>query len=123
MKEKKEIKWLGLPPDAEDEMVRLQRQRDEAEQRMARKQLVLQDLVSQHVTLVNLMARNSLPMYSSSESRIYLPFIVVHTGQDTVIDCLMTEVLFHLCIYLSIRICLSTFLAIYLSICLEVVDR
>jgi len=108
MKEKKEIKWLGLPPDAEDEMVRLQRQRDEAEQRMARKQLVLQDLVSQHVTLVNLMARNSLPMYSSSESRIYLPFIVVHTGQDTVIDCLMTEVLF-----------LSMFLSIYMSIYLS----
>lgn len=90
-KEKKEIKWLGLPSDVEDETSRLERLKTEAEQRVVRKQAVLQELAAQHTSLVNLMERNKLPMYATAEPRIQIPFIIVHTGLETVIDCMMTE--------------------------------
>ena len=52
----------------------------------------MQELASQHTSITKLMERNKQPIYANTDARIQIPFILVHTGQDTVIDCLMTEV-------------------------------
>ena len=97
-KEKKNILWRGLPTNTEqaraNEGARLQMDLSSREERMGRKRQHLQDLVSQQVSFKQLISRNRTPEYAAAtppESRIALPFIVVNTRKETVIDCEMAE--------------------------------
>jgi len=93
-KEKKSILWRGLPTNTEQEGARLQMDLNSRQERMDRKRQHLQDLVSQQVSFKQLIARNRTPAAaaaSPAESRIALPFIVVNTRKETVIDCEMAE--------------------------------
>jgi len=93
-KEKKSILWRGLPTNTEQEGARLQMDLNSRTERMDRKRQHLQDLVSQQVSFKQLIARNRTPAGASAappECRIALPFIVVNTRKETVIDCEMAE--------------------------------
>ena len=87
----KSILWRGLPTNLEQEGARLQMDLASRGERMERKKQHLRDLVLQQVSFKELISRNRTPTYSASpaECRIALPFIVVNTRKETVIDCEM----------------------------------
>eukprot|EP00118_Oscarella_pearsei_P025865 m.308930 g.308930 ORF g.308930 m.308930 type:complete len:494 (+) comp45082_c0_seq1:300-1781(+) len=90
-KEKKEIKWIGLPTNSAQECVDLEQKKRTCDDRIKQKNRQLEDLILQQVAFMNLVKRNKereqtqgLPSRNTS---IQLPFIVVNTGKKTVIDC------------------------------------
>lgn len=87
-KEKKEIKWIGLPTNAAQESVELQQEKEKLQKRVAEKKKALRDLLLQQIAFKNLIernkAQNSVP---AANAIINLPFIVVNTEKKTVIDC------------------------------------
>jgi hypothetical protein len=96
-KEKKNILWRGLPTNTEQEGARLQMDLNNRCERMERKRQHLADLVQQQISFKQLIARNRAAAGSSDtpvqprENQIALPFIVVNTKKETVIDCEMAE--------------------------------
>jgi hypothetical protein len=58
---------------------------------MDRKRQHLQDLLQQQISFKQLIARNTAAPPPPAESQIPLPFIVVNTRKETVIDCEMAE--------------------------------
>jgi len=88
-KEKKSILWRGLPTNTEQEGHRLQMDLSTRSERTDRKRQHLQDLVSQQVSFRQLIERNR--QVAVPDNRISLPFIVVNTRKETVIDCEMAE--------------------------------
>ncbi|KAI1289746.1 Transcription factor Dp-1 [Halotydeus destructor] len=99
-KEKKEIKWIGLPTNAAQECVELEQEKQKRMERIAVKKQQLRDLLLQQIAFKNLVERNkgqsSVP---AANAIINLPFIVVNTDKKTVIDCSIsndkTEYLFN----------------------------
>lgn len=90
-KEKKEIKWIGLPPTSpRDELRTLTADRVQMMERIKRKKEQLQDLHSQHELYSRLIKRNT-SQATEDQERILVPFIVVHTGNQTHIDCDVSE--------------------------------
>ncbi|KAG8586658.1 hypothetical protein GDO81_005442 [Engystomops pustulosus] len=75
-KEKKEIKWIGLPTNSAQECQNLEVERQRRLERIKQKQSQLQELILQQ-------ANRSPP----ANSVIHLPFIIVNTSKKTVIDC------------------------------------
>uniref|UniRef100_T1JPB3 Transcription factor n=1 Tax=Strigamia maritima TaxID=126957 RepID=T1JPB3_STRMM len=102
-KEKKEIKWLGLPTNSAQECLNLDAEKQKRLERIRVKTQQLQELIIQQVALKNLVQRNKqqdkLNGAPSQNSAIHLPFIVVNTNKKTVIDCSIsndkTEYLFN----------------------------
>ena len=93
-KEKKSILWRGLPTNTEQEGARLQMDLNSRAERMERKRSHLSELITQQVSFKQLIARNRSPQGNASapaDTRIKLPFIVVNTKRETVIDCEMAE--------------------------------
>ena len=95
-KEKKSILWRGLPSNTEQEHARLQMDLNSRGERMERKRLHLQDLVQQQISFKQLIARNRANLAAGrplppADSQIALPFIVVNTKKETVVDCEMAE--------------------------------
>jgi transcription factor Dp-1 len=121
-KEKKEIRWKGLPshaqPDLDLEV--LQRDKRRLEQSLQRKREHLQELIMQRIAFQRLIRRNTAreeavaaaaaaaaaahsqaaaagpgagPGLGMDEEarKIPLPFIIINTGSQTVIQCEMTE--------------------------------
>jgi len=90
-KEKKEIKWVGLPTNSAQECQHLEDQKKERLERIQQKQQQLQELIVQQIAFKNLVERNKTvekkagpPLPSTC---IHLPFIIVNTSKKTVIDC------------------------------------
>lgn len=90
-KEKKEIKWIGLPTNSAQECQQLEAEKTERLARIQQKTAQLQELILQQIAFKNLVQRNKnveqekgLPR---SNSTIHLPFIIVNTSKKTVIDC------------------------------------
>ena len=90
-KEKKEIKWIGLPTNSAEEHQRLEQEKRIRVDRIAQKTRELHDLILYQIAYKNLVnrnrkaeQRNGPPGQSSS---IPLPFVIVNTGKKTVIDC------------------------------------
>eukprot|EP00088_Acartia_fossae_P006640 TRINITY_DN13063_c0_g1_i1.p1 TRINITY_DN13063_c0_g1~~TRINITY_DN13063_c0_g1_i1.p1 ORF type:complete len:611 (-),score=190.28 TRINITY_DN13063_c0_g1_i1:169-2001(-) len=90
-KEKKEIRWLGLPTNSVQEVSALETEKAERINRINLKTKQLQDLILQQIAFKNLVERNretektcGLP---TPNSAIQLPFIIVGTSKRTVIDC------------------------------------
>jgi len=90
-KEKKEIRWLGLPTNSVQEATALETDKAERLQRIKLKTKQLQDLILQQIAFKNLVERNREAEKSSGgptpNSAIQLPFIIVGTSKRTVIDC------------------------------------
>lgn len=102
-KEKKEIRWVGLPTSSSQECRRLEEEKVQRQESIAKKTEQLQELVIQLVAYKSLVQRNreleNKEGRGSAESMLFLPFIVVNTNKDTVVDCSIandkTEFLFH----------------------------
>ena len=115
-KDKKEIRWLGLPSDASQDVKILEAERVACEKRLAEKKRVMGELVQRHVALKSLIARNQrleaqsaapkpptrliIPEHPPSSSanptsnnndRLYLPFILVNAPKDCRVHCEMLE--------------------------------
>uniref|UniRef100_A0A3Q3M6D3 Transcription factor Dp-1, a n=1 Tax=Labrus bergylta TaxID=56723 RepID=A0A3Q3M6D3_9LABR len=91
-KEKKEIKWIGLPTNSAQECQNLEVERQRRLERIKQKQSQLQELILQQIAFKNLVQRNRQTEQQAirpppPNSIIHLPFIIVNTSKKTVIDC------------------------------------
>uniref|UniRef100_A0A3Q2E865 Transcription factor n=1 Tax=Cyprinodon variegatus TaxID=28743 RepID=A0A3Q2E865_CYPVA len=91
-KEKKEIKWIGLPTNSAQECQNLEVERQRRLERIKQKQSQLQELILQQIAFKNLVKRNKETEQQANRppppnSIIHLPFIIVNTSKKTVIDC------------------------------------
>jgi len=90
-KEKKEIRWLGLPTNSVQEACSLESDKSKRIERIKAKTQQLQDLILQQIAFKNLVERNKEAEKMSGSptpnSAIQLPFIIVNTSKKTVIDC------------------------------------
>eukprot|EP01112_Ceratiomyxa_fruticulosa_P002142 TRINITY_DN1226_c0_g1_i4.p1 TRINITY_DN1226_c0_g1~~TRINITY_DN1226_c0_g1_i4.p1 ORF type:complete len:456 (+),score=100.76 TRINITY_DN1226_c0_g1_i4:255-1622(+) len=88
-KDRKEIQWIGLPTNAKLQLEELMNEYNARTERIRKKDESLKELISQRGCYRSLLARNNLPSYQSvpNSSRINLPFIVVNTRAQTVINC------------------------------------
>ncbi|XP_069493232.1 transcription factor Dp-1 [Ambystoma mexicanum] len=91
-KEKKEIKWIGLPTNSAQECQNLEVEKQRRLERIKQKQSQLQELILQQIAFKNLVQRNRQTEHQTnkpppSNSVIHLPFIIVNTSKKTVIDC------------------------------------
>jgi len=89
-KEKKNIMWRGLPTNTEQEGARLKMDLSSRKERLEKKRFHLQELLTQQISFKNLVQRNGAPRAEPAD-RIPLPFIIVNTHKETVIDCEMAE--------------------------------
>ncbi|XP_032234293.2 transcription factor Dp-1 [Nematostella vectensis] len=90
-KEKKEIKWIGLPTNSAQECQSLEEEKKDKRDRIKQKTAQLQELILQQIAFKNLVQRNrssekqqGLP---AANTTIHLPFIIVNTSKKTIIDC------------------------------------
>lgn len=100
-KEKKEIKWIGLPSNAHKDKEQLEKEKDRLGENIRRKREHLQQLIEQQVTYQNLVKRNAVREAQTTlsaqdsmedlDTKIALPFIVINTDHQTMIQCEMTE--------------------------------
>lgn len=90
-KEKKEIRWLGLPTNSVQEAYSLEAEKSKRIDRIKDKTRQLQDLIIQQIAFKNLVERNKDAEKCfgapTPNSAIQLPFIIVNTSKKTVIDC------------------------------------
>ncbi|XP_017491776.1 PREDICTED: transcription factor Dp-1-like [Rhagoletis zephyria] len=86
-KEKKEIKWIGLPTNAQQECSELEEERKQRLERIKAKKQQLRELIIQQIAFKNLIQRNQEDNPPDSNSIIKLPFIIVNTDKKTLIDC------------------------------------
>jgi transcription factor Dp-1 len=96
-KEKKEIRWKGLPSNAHHDLDILKREGQYREKEVERKRESLRELLVQQVCFRNLVEHNRTSEHKDEE-KIPLPFIVVNTQSSAVIQCEMspdrTDVMF-----------------------------
>ncbi|XP_014358351.2 transcription factor Dp-1 isoform X1 [Papilio machaon] len=90
-KEKKEIRWLGLPTNSAQECAALEKEKQTKLEQIQRKTQQLQELILQHISFKSLIERNKETekkgIKPSPSSAIHLPFIVVNTSDKALIDC------------------------------------
>uniref|UniRef100_A0A914XZ09 Transcription factor Dp-1 n=1 Tax=Panagrolaimus superbus TaxID=310955 RepID=A0A914XZ09_9BILA len=102
-KEKKEIRWVGLPTSSHQECRRYEDEKVQRQESIRKKTEQLQELVIQLVAYKTLVQRNRenerVDGRPADSKIIYLPFIVINTSRETVVDCSIasdkTEFLFH----------------------------
>lgn len=94
-KEKKEIRWIGLPTNTAQECQGLEVERRKRLERIQQKTQQLQELILQQIAFKNLVERNRRVERDNGVpdpgSVIRLPFIVVNTSKSTVIDCSISD--------------------------------
>uniref|UniRef100_A0A8K9Y7M9 Transcription factor n=3 Tax=Oncorhynchus TaxID=8016 RepID=A0A8K9Y7M9_ONCMY len=91
-KEKKEIRWIGLPTNSAQECQSLEVERQRRLERINQKQSQLQELILQQIAFKRLVQRNRTAEQQAGRapppnSVINLPFIIINTSKRTVIDC------------------------------------
>lgn len=88
-KDKKEIHWIGLPTESKKPYDEYKKEKQLRLERIKKKKENLAELMAQQVSYRNLLARNGKTEYAGTavKARIYLPFIVVNTKAQTVINC------------------------------------
>ncbi|GFR77702.1 transcription factor Dp-1 [Elysia marginata] len=90
-KEKKEIRWIGLPVNSAQECQHLEVEKQKRIEKIKQKTQQLQELILQQIAFKNLVQRNRDLEKSqgppAANSAIQLPFIIVNTSKKTVIDC------------------------------------
>ncbi|CAH1971618.1 unnamed protein product [Acanthoscelides obtectus] len=90
-KEKKEIKWIGLPTNSLQECSQLEKEMQKKISVIKQKERQLDDLILNQIAFKNLAQRNRemerLHGPPPPNSYIQLPFIVVNTNKKTIINC------------------------------------
>lgn len=89
-KDRKDIRWLGLPTTSATELADLQAQRAARTARIEEKRRRLHELLLQQIAFKSLLRRNEQAA-AAPDQRVQLPFIVVQTARDAAIQCQMTE--------------------------------
>lgn len=94
-KEKKEIRWIGLPTNSAQECQNLELEKQKKMERIKLKTQQLQELILQQIAFKNLVQRNreleKTQGTPSANSAIQLPYIIVNTSKKTVIDCSISK--------------------------------
>lgn len=94
-KDKKEISWKGLPSTAAQDVELLRREFQYRQQEVARKRANLRELLTQQVCFRNLVQRNlqraDEKIDTKTDNKIPLPFIVINTSSNAVIQCNMSR--------------------------------
>jgi hypothetical protein len=94
-KEKKEIRWLGLPTNSVQEATSLENEKKERIDRIKAKNEQLQDLILQQIAFKKLVGRNKeaegKARRPTPNSVIEIPFIIVSTNNKTVIECAISQ--------------------------------
>jgi hypothetical protein len=99
-KEKKEIKWIGLPCNKKQECQELQIEKREKEKRIQEKSDILRNLILEYVATKALIERNQAKSETASTkdrdseritSKIDLPFVLFSTDSKTVVDCCISH--------------------------------
>ena len=90
-KEKKEIRWLGLPTNSVQEASTLEMEKAKRIERIKAKTEQIQDLILQQIAFKKLVERNKEAERQSRRptpnSVIEIPFIIVSTSNKTEIEC------------------------------------
>ncbi|CAG9863432.1 unnamed protein product [Phyllotreta striolata] len=90
-KEKKEIRWLGLPTNSIQECHQLEKELQNKLKTIIEKEKQLDELILNQIAFKNLVRRNqeNEKLYGAPapNSYIQLPFIVINTNKKTVINC------------------------------------
>ncbi|VDM39449.1 unnamed protein product [Toxocara canis] len=94
-KEKKEIRWVGLPTSSLQECRRLEDEKEKRHERIRQKAEQLQELIIQLVAYKSLVGRNREKERTegrpAENTVLYLPYIVVNTEKKTMIDCAISH--------------------------------
>lgn len=100
-KDRKEIRWLGLPNERDAELKALDEAIGEAERRIKEKRKTLGELVHRLGALKSLIARNSQnnqppvlhesPGALTNTDSLHLPFILINAPRDCRVHCEMLE--------------------------------
>lgn len=94
-KDKKEIRWIGLPANSAEQFLALEEENNTRRERIKQKHEMLRELIMQHVAFKGLVERNkraeSQGVVPSPNSSIQLPFIIVNTHKSTKINCSVTN--------------------------------
>ncbi|KAJ8955640.1 hypothetical protein NQ318_001471, partial [Aromia moschata] len=90
-KEKKEIRWIGLPTNSLQECHQLEKEMQKKINSIREKEKQLDELILNQIAFKNLAQRNKeaekLHGVPPPNSYIQLPFIVVNSNKKTVINC------------------------------------
>lgn len=89
-KDRKDIRWLGLPTTTATDLADLDAQRAARLARIEEKKRRLHELLLQQIAFRTLLQRNEQAA-AAPEQRVQLPFIVVQTAREASIQCQMTE--------------------------------
>ena len=94
-KEKKEIRWLGLPNEAADDLRALETERQQLQERISEKSKNLREILRRCISLKNLIDRNAELQKSSvsfnTGDKLPLPFILISAARDCHVHCEMLE--------------------------------
>ncbi|KAJ3655009.1 hypothetical protein Zmor_014156 [Zophobas morio] len=90
-KEKKEIRWIGLPTNSLQECMQLEREKLKKIATIKEKKKQLQELILNQISFKNLAQRNreleEINGPPAPSSYIQLPFLIISTNKKTEIDC------------------------------------
>jgi len=96
-KDKKDIQWKGLPQVVQQERNTLQSDFKEIEERLEKKKEQLAELESQRELYKKLILKNQARENFAAENsvpemteKLFLPFIIVQTKKETIINCEMS---------------------------------
>lgn len=94
-KDKKEIRWIGLPTNSIQKCNALEVENEKRRQRIEQKHQQLRELLLQQVSFKSLIRRNKEAerqgIIPTPNSSIQLPFIIVNTHKTTKINCSVTN--------------------------------
>ncbi|CAK9293597.1 unnamed protein product [Gordionus sp. m RMFG-2023] len=104
-KEKKEIRWIGLPTNSMQECSNMMKEKERRIEQIKEKQSELNKLLLKQIALKNLIERNKTVHISNNKTlkiqessfpsnsplitqpSLFLPFILINTDKSTIIDC------------------------------------
>ena len=90
-KDKKEIRWLGLPNDLASDLRMLEAEKAAAEKRLQEKKKSLNELLRRLVSLKSLINRNRRMEAKGAVEKLALPFILINAPKDCRVHCEMLE--------------------------------
>lgn len=91
-KEKKEIRWLGLPNETVDDLRELEIEKAALQERIGEKSRNLKEILRRCISLKNLIDRNSeTNLIVNTSNKLSLPFILISSARDCHVHCEMLE--------------------------------
>uniref|UniRef100_A0A8R1HW24 Transcription factor n=2 Tax=Caenorhabditis japonica TaxID=281687 RepID=A0A8R1HW24_CAEJA len=90
-KNKKDIRWIGLPASASQEISRLEEEKARREASIKNKMESLQEMIMQIVAYKNLVQKNRNTEHDKGrpdpDSVLHLPFLIINTDKEANVEC------------------------------------